>query len=62
MVAPAPSVVALAWGAARYNAPPPFSPGTAWSEHQRILLLNWLVTAEAARSSDLVSQPWRGTV
>jgi len=36
MVAPAPSVVALAWGAARYDASPPFSPGTAWPEYQHI--------------------------
>jgi uncharacterized protein (DUF362 family) len=28
--------VALAWGAARYDAPPPFSPGTEWPEYQRV--------------------------
>jgi uncharacterized protein (DUF362 family) len=31
------SNVAIAWGPEGYTAPPPYSPGTAWPEYQRIL-------------------------
>ena len=36
MVGSPPPSVALAWGPAQYDAPPPFSPGTDWPEYRRV--------------------------
>jgi uncharacterized protein (DUF362 family) len=36
MLTPPPSVAALSWGPARYEAAAPFSPGTAWPEYASV--------------------------